>query len=352
MRLTQLIFGEAAFTAQSTQGFAAVYDHQRTADLAPRAALLLTVLIAGLFTLLPWESISGQGFPDRDAYLATIHNLVTSGRRNFEFDESDLLSLVLNEYAWREILTLVAISSEDPDQGFTVLSFIATAILAFFVIRKAGAGYGVLFMFAPLTIDLVFSQTRSALALGLFVTAVPIRSTVARHMLFAVAALTHTFALVLWILYFCNQLLRTAIREWPRGRFVIALLAGVVVSVVWVYLSQEIFTALGDRRALEDASQSTSLKFALWWIVLLVALVIFARTDGSRAEYQYAMLGTVLLSIFVFTTAFGGNAMRFLALSLPLICVTIRSFEQPLVRVASIAGVVGFNVVHVSYWIL
>ena len=329
---------------------APTFERQDTPRVRPVIALLVALGISAVFVLAPWESVSRQGFPDRGNYLATINILVADGRHNFEYREQDVLSIVVNEYVWREVLTFIGNFVTEPENGISAISFLAFFIVESLIVLRAGVIYGFMFMSAPLTVDLFWSQTRSGLALALFMLAIALRRPWGRYALFVVAGLTHTFAAVLWLVYEWNKGIEVVCRAGLRTK-VLALILGCAISVLWVYYAADIFSVIGDRRAHDAGADTTSVRFGLWWMLCLSALVLFAHHRPRSVNGQYVLLAIALLSTFVFTILFGGYAMRFLALSVPFVCIAIRSVRERATRFGIAGGVVGFNVIHSLYWV-
>lgn len=314
-------------------------------------AALAALILSAIFVYLPWEGLSGEGFPDRDNNLDSIDVMLRNGAQLFDLEGVDLLAVALNEYLWREILLLVGQFSYDTSAGFTVVSLVAATLVAFHVVRRAGMSYAVPFLFAPLVVDLFLSQTRSALALGIFMCAVAIRRFAwLRTLLFVVAFMVHSFAAVLSAIYVANSFLMSQSRVPSRVKLLGTLFIGLCISAIWAFLASYIFSLVGDRRADQDEILPVSLTFALWWVAISSMLVLFARVNGRSGEGHFVMLAVTLQSMFVFTTMFGAGGLRFLSLSLPLVFIAISTIREPVLRSATIAGTIAFNLFHTLLW--
>lgn len=316
------------------------------------AALILAAAFAVAFTLTPWNEISGQGFPDRDNYVATISVLMEEGATPFEFRDADMFALLLNEYLWREILIVIGNAASDPVQGLLIVSLIAVTIIITFVLRRAGVAYALLFLLAPLMVDLFISQTRSALALAIFAVSLAARRPLVRYGLIAAATMVHSIGAVLFAVYQCNEFVLSRPGISSRVKLTAAALLGMAVSAVWVFLSTTIFSAIGDRRADHEAMQPVSLSFAVFWILMIAFVIMFARLRSQGRVDACAMLAVTLLTTFVFGTIFGIGSLRFLALALPFALIAVRSTREIVLRTATLAGIAVFNLIHASYWVL
>ena len=316
----------------------------------PFISVVLAVALAACFVWVPWENVSGGGFPDRDNYIAAIDALLRTGARLFDFSDADVLSVLMNEYLWREVLLFIGGYFAEPLNGLLLISFFAAALTAFHVIRRAGVVYAMVFLLSPLSIDLFMSQTRSALAVGIFLSALAVRSAPLRYALFVAAFLFHSFAAILFAAYLFNEFLLARAAMGTRLKFSAVLLAALFASVIWAFLAQYVLGLIGDRRALQEAILPTSVAFALWWILLTFMLVAFARINSREGNAQYVMLAIFLQAMFVFSTLMGAGGLRFLSLSLPMVFIAIRSIRAPILRLAAMAGTIGFNLVGFSYW--
>ena len=58
----------------------------------------------------------------------------------------------------------------------------------------------------------------------------------------------------------------------------------------------------------------------------------------------------ILLAMFITGTFLGVGALRFLSLSLPFVLISVRSIHDPLIRLASLSGIVLFNFIHLTNW--
>jgi hypothetical protein len=311
---------------------------------------ILAAALAACYVCVPWHLLAGQGFADRANYLADIDALASSGEQPLDFSGGDVLALWLNEYLWRQLLVIIGTYFQDPGDGLLVLSWVATLLVTSQIIRKAGVGYAVVFLCAPLSIDLFMSQTRSALAVSLFMWGLSIRRLLPKHLLFVLAFLIHSFGAVLFLMYCANALVLARDNIGLRGKLFFALLLGAIGAAVWSFLAQDIFTAIGDRRAEQEAILSASFAFAGWWALLTCALVSSARIIPGDPTAQFIMTAVCLQSMFIFTTLFGAGGVRFLSLSLPFVFVAIRSMQDSVLRASAVVGTIAFNVFHAYLW--
>jgi hypothetical protein len=316
-----------------------------------RVALLGAALLSACIVYFPWQESLGLSFPDRDSYLQSITNVVDSGGGLFQFESASVLALVLTEFLWGQILIFIGTYFQDPSTGLSVISLIAATLTAYPVIRKAGPGYAALMLFSPLAIDLFLSQIRSALALGIFLSALGARHRIVRGVLFAIAFFVHSFAAVLFAMYQFNELVLRRRSLSTRVKVCAALCFGLAASAVWAFLASLLLDVLGDRRAFYQVMQPATLAYALWWVLASIALLLFVRLKRQDGDGQFVMLAVILQALFVFSTLFGAAGLRFLSLSLPFFVVAVRTIRAPVLRVALLTGTVAFNCINVLYWL-
>lgn len=310
---------------------------------------VIAALLAAGFVLIPWDELSANGFPDRQNYLAVVANFVARGMRSFDTSGASLLALLANEYLWREILVFIGNTFERPVNGLTLVSYVAVTLVTYRVTRVAGLGYGLVFLLCPLTIDLFISQSRSALALAVFMAVMPLEQRLPRYAGFVVAFLIHTVAVIFVAARSAADVLVASRLFNARLRIWAAFFIGVALSFVWVFLSREIFAAIGNRRAIQGEMQPITITFALWWVLLSIVLMSFAQLR-NRIQGQYVIVAHVLLAMFITGTFLGVGALRFLSLSLPFVLITVRSISDPMIRLAALSGIVLFNIIHLTYW--
>jgi hypothetical protein len=311
----------------------------------------LSLVLSVCFIYFPWDAVSGKGFPDRDNYVDAIAALLQNGAKHFEIDVDNIPAVVLTESLWREISIFIGQNFEDPVAGLLLCSLVALAVTTFVVIQRAGVSYACIFLLAPLSIDLYMSQNRSALAMAIFLFALVVRRPVVRYSLFLVAFLVHSLVAILFLTYLFNAAVLAASKDSTRRVLTAALLLGVLAAGVYAFLAQDILSAVGDRRALQEASLPATARFALWWIVLTPVFVAFARIKTFPGNGQIVMFAVCLQAIFVFTTLFGAGALRFLSLALPFTMIAIRSIREPPIRMGAIAGTIAFNLMHTLLWV-
>jgi len=310
---------------------------------------IIAAALATAFVLIPWADLSANGFPDRQNYLAMVANFTARRLPLFDLSGGSLLALLMNEYLWQQILILVGKTFQRPVDGLTLMSGVAVTLVTYRVLRAAGLGYALVFLLCPLTIDLFISQSRSALAMSVFIAVMPLEKRAPRYAGFVVAFLIHTATVIFVAARTAADVLLTSRLFNPRLRIWAAFFLGVALSFVWVFLSREIFVLMGNRRAIQGEMQAITVTFLMWWIVLSVILMSFAQLR-NRLEGQYVIVALMLLAMFISGTLLGVGALRFLSLSLPFVLITVRSIRDPVIRLASLSGIVLFNFVHLTYW--
>ena len=315
-------------------------------------SLVLALCLSLLYVYFPWDDFSAAGFPDRESYLQGIDVLMASGARPFDFTGTDLITVLTNEFLWRQVLVILGTYFQNPLEGFLIVCVITCTLLMYHVIRRAGLGYALLTLSCPLTIDLVMSQTRSALAVACFMFALEARGRTLRYVLLFGAFFIHTFGAILFLLFHFDALVLAWRRLSSRQKIVAVMAAGLAASVTMAFLSEIILLAVGDRRAAQMALLPSTITFAIWWLILTAMFAAFARLRTQPARGHFVLTAVFMQSVFVFSTFLATGALRFLSLALPASSIAIQTFPSRSMRIGAAAGTLVFNIVYFAfYWL-
>jgi hypothetical protein len=315
--------------------------------------VLLALLSLGLsvnFTSFPWELISGNGFPDRENTLLTISSLAGSDTGPLEMGFPSIFYIFFSEWLWQALLLFTVIFFDDPINGILLISFVSVFMITFILAKHTSFLYAIVLFLSPTAIDLFISQSRSALALALFMTALICRKFYWRYLLLALAFFIHNLVWILFSVFLVSRFLLNLKFLTRQNKLWAAFFLGLAISVALKVFLMDILVLLGDRRAFQDASEGTSIAFVFWWMVLSLMIVSLSRLGRTRINDHYIILGIVLLALFVFSGLLGRGEIRYLALSLPFVLIAVYSFRESLFRTFAIGGVVTFNIIHFGFW--
>ena len=332
----------------------AAASHAPRAVLPHEAALPLNWLASALFALfvafMPWEAIRGDAFADLANYARRMEQISDYGTGYFEWTDS-LVGWLSFEYFWFRLLALAAAAEIEPAAFMRAVTLVAAFLTHRFLAARVGPLVAFVVLANPITIDLLSSQTRSAFAFALFLTAadwlVARRHLHWRYAAFAALPFIHTAAIAFVAFY--TYAIALAAQRWLAPALKAALtllLAGAFVAAVVVVLPG-LAEAAGDRRG-ALAYETKTLTYLLFWFLAAGALAVsYDRTATARWEYVFALLVCTAAPLI---EALGRPGFRFVALSLPVIWIGL-GFTRGWVRWASMAASVAYGVLLYGYWI-
>jgi hypothetical protein len=310
-----------------------------------------SLLYAGLLTVLPWESIRGDEFADIQNYTSRIETIQEYGSDYFSW-EWTFVGLLKVEFLWFQIISLAANNNLEAVLFLKSITAICAFINHNYLKKTLGAWWSLAILINPITIDLLSSQVRSALAFSLFLVLIKGQyekksKKLEAALLFALPFI-HTAMIYVLAVYllsttlsklkkFTNELKATA-------SIVIAVCGAVAISVAIPSLAE----AVGDRRGFSQFAVKSVTYLAFWILWGLLLSLNRSNISHSRWEYHFAIvicLSGALMDIL------GMPGFRFIALAIPIIFSTIplaaKDAKTILFTATPIYGVLLF-----AYWIL
>ncbi|WP_163131687.1 hypothetical protein [Agarivorans sp. Alg241-V36] len=280
-------------------------------------AFLFTVLVF----LVPWVELRGAGLADLANYIYRFNELKVYGSEFINPDNS-LIGYFTSEAAWAYLLLLLSKTGIEAKTAMFAISFFCFLCISSFVFVRVNKLYAALLLVNPLLIDLVMAQQRSALALSLFLLAIPRANQHLKAMLFVMGVFTHAVFLFMSALYYLSKLLSQREREESSNQFY-TLAVIVVVAAVFIFGKDVLLALLGDRRA-GVSGKSVSFLYAAFWIVALFYVAAFHK----EVPYYHTYMCLFFLTLFLFATLSGQYSSRYIALGYPFFIVTMGSFER------------------------
>ena len=277
---------------------------------------LLIILYSYIFVyLLPWEDI--KIFSDIENYLSRILYLSRGGEeRTFSG-----LSILSGEGLWKFILLNIAHSGYDYKEFLYFISFISLSIYAFFTIKRVNIILILVFFLNPMFIDLIMGQIRIALAFSLLLIAYEMKSKkIALALLFS-AIFIHTAALLIIGIYFI--LFRMSLLFRTRKYFLYSIIFALIVSLFLKYGIDILLVGLDDKRVnYSSVIKASSISYSLFWFLITLILVLKAKFGNEKNNIIIAF-SIVMMSIFFFSSLIGSYGQRYVAISIPLIVISI-----------------------------
>ena len=282
---------------------------------------LVACLFAAAILAIPWESIQGYPFVDRKVYLSYfLYEVNVLDYVKFYGIMDYLKNEVLWHWAMRFAMHDLGLS---PQTVLSSISFLCLSVSAYFLLSTLRP-LSLLLLINPLLIDLAFSQLRLALAFSLLLLSYMSRRNLVLALAFAICAFIHT-AIFLFA-GICIGL--WAIKKWLIDKGVsrtwilfACFLLGVCGSIAIGPAAERILASIGDRRAQTYTIDFASgWKYILFWFGLLAICALQRDRFYRNAINAYSI---VVLSLVSSTLLTGGYTSRILAVSLPMLIVTM-----------------------------
>lgn len=306
---------------------------------------IFAVLYALLLTyIVPWSVVTGREFADIFSYVSRIAYLAEGGK---EFPHVGIAWL-LDEPLWRLILRAIGYLFDDHRLALYIISFIAMLFTASFLFKRVHYYIGMILMFNPMVIDLFLGQMRSALAFSILLLAYDATSKKQAIILIIFAILIHSsmplFIAIYFLLYKLNQHVES------KKFYLISLFTALFFALFMQYGLELVLTFLGDRHAgAEEPSRGSSLAYSIVWFMIGVIIATFA-TFSNEKERVLAAYAITMLGFFFFASIFNIYAQRFVALSMPLIIISV-SYLPKHFRQGTYAIFFAYNLLMFKYWI-
>lgn len=306
---------------------------------------IISALYAFVFVyLIPWTNIIGYEFIDILNYLARIVYLYEGGT---EANHTGI-KWVLDEPLWKYIIILLGYTFTDYRMALYLVSFIIIVGYGSFLFRRVEYYIGMILLLNPMSIDLFMAQIRSALAFSVLLIAYDLSSKRWAWVLVVVASLIHAsmplFVAIYFILYWLNQQVES------KKYYLIAIFSALFIAFFMKYGLNIILTLLGDRHAgYEDVIAGGSIAYSIVWFMMAVVIATFATFENEK-ERVLAGYAITMMSFFFFASLFGLFAQRYVALSMPLIIISVgylpKHFKQ-----GTYVAFFAYNLLMFSYWL-
>jgi hypothetical protein len=304
-----------------------------------------SVVFATLIALAPWEALRGAPFPDVENYLLRIAALARQANQE-QASVSSVTQALSGEYLWFVILGVIAKSGLEPRHGLALISWIAALCYHQYVTKYADIVLASLLLLNPIAVDLLASQVRSALAMGLLL--VIVAPGVGRRFrwLLLLLPFIHTSMAGVLALYGGCQLVSSS----ERMRSVISLpvfaMLSSILALAVAGALPSLLELLGDRRADLDVA-TKSIPYLVFWFVLALILVSGSlKVPAARWEVYFA---TAILIVSVVLEANGVVAFRLIALSLPVVFAAVALSYRSARRLA-LTALILYQPILVWYW--
>jgi hypothetical protein len=279
---------------------------------------IISFLYAVLLTyVIPWTTIYHGDFADITNYINRIEYLKRGGTEAVHIG----LSWLINEPIWKYIIIQIGYIFDDYRFALYLLSIFITFLYSIFLFKRVDYYIGMIFLFNPMFISLVMAQIRSALAFSLLLLAYDLRSKKWTILIAIVASLIHTSMPIFILIYLLLEKLNKMVAS--KKYYLITIFTAFFIAIFMRYGIDILLTLIGDRRAGYDAViKGASLSYSIVWFAIGLIIATFATFENEK-ERIIAGYAITMTSFFFFSSLMGNFAQRYVALTMPLIIISI-----------------------------
>ncbi|QJR00869.1 hypothetical protein HH800_00855 [Sphingobium yanoikuyae] len=306
--------------------------------VAKIGALLAALCFALILWAIDWEAVKGAPFSDLQNYLEGFYY----GR--YRYDQAgSLVEWFTQEYLWRGLVYELGFYF-DFTGIFSAIALIVLTISCVFVAHKTRSPIYLLLLVSPLTIELAFSQSRSAFGMALIWLALMSDRKVIKYALLILAPLIHTAMLIYAV---------ALLIPWDSGFIrkragIIAALLIIGSAIALGTLRDDFLDNVGDRRAYLEIVRSG----VLFTAMLASYGLPFAFYPRLILQDRAALLAVLSATISLAANLSGGAGNRFVALALPAIIVGISRLPNTAVRRTAFVYVLASSMAYlVLFWV-
>jgi hypothetical protein len=309
-----------------------------------------SILFAVIIILVPWEDIRGAAYPDLQNYSYRIDQIQMYGEKSIVFDDS-IIGWLSVEIIWIKILQYSINLGISAEQFFKIISAVSAFSFHRFLKTYLGWALSGIFLLNPITIDLLLSQIRIALAFSIFLIFLDKNAgklvTIARYIALIIVSFIHT-AMAIFVISYLQSSIITKIEKYKhRIKILLTLIFVCVVFFIFFSQTNQFLGSIDDRRA-DIISETKSFQYIVFWLVWCGLLISSASNENaSRWEYHFAIAICLLGSLLNIA---GYPGFRFIASGTPIIFATFTLFSHNAKRLMSLVIPVYWLALF-SYWV-
>jgi len=279
---------------------------------------LLSLLYAILITyVVPWTTIYHGDFLDIGNYLTRIEYLHRGGTEAIHRG----ISWLFTEPLWKYIIIAIGFIFDDYRLALYLISILIVFLYGIFLFKRVDYYIGMILLFNPIFINLVMAQIRSALAFAILLLAYDLSSKTWSKVLAVAAFLIHASMPLFILIYFLLSKLNQKVA--PKKFYLITILTALMFALFMRFGIDILLNIIGDRHAgYSDVIAGASLSYSIIWFAIGIMIAIFATFENEK-ERIIAGYAITMTSFFFFSSLLGNFAQRYVALTMPLIIISI-----------------------------
>lgn len=300
-----------------------ISEPSRLPKLNAKSAALFSVLFSFFYVyIIPWDQF--HFFPDIQNYLARAALLLDPNHVEVTWSKRSSLT---QELLWKKYLSAIAPFLNHHPWTIRLSSLAGLIIFTRLIVRKSNIAFLLLLFFNPIFIDLILSQLRTAIAFPLVMLTFYVKPIWLKLILALLAVSLHTASIIIIIIYITLGFISRSVPRRFRGITAVALAASSAVALE--QFLEPTLEALGDSRLSGAlANSSSSILFASFWLALALLIVASHMGPSKKQPTTLDLLTITMGSLFFFCSMLGVYGVRFVALCIPLLCVSIARMTQ------------------------
>jgi hypothetical protein len=231
------------------------------------------------------------------------------------------ISWLFTEPIWKYIIIAIGFAFDDYRLALYIISIIIVFLYSIFLFKRVEYYIGMIFLFNPMFIDLVMAQIRSAFAFALLLLAYDLSSKRWATVVAIISFLIHASMPLFIVIYFLLSKLNKAVT--PKKYYLFTIFTALLFAIFMRYGIDILLTLIGDRHAgYKDVIAGASLSYSIIWFTIGIIVAIFA-TFKNEKERIIAGYAITMTSFFFFSSIMGNFAQRYVALTIPLIIISV-----------------------------
>ncbi len=271
-------------------------------------ALVVSLIYASVLVLMPWEVIRGEPFFDLQVY-----------KDSFDFgtydylDQLEGLPYLFSEPLWRFIIATLTDYTGHISTTLSIVSFFVSAIYVYVTLRINK--YLAFFLLAPLLVNLLVSQVRSAVAGALFLLSLYYANTFVAIFLFIFSFFIHSASLLVFGLFIVSVLLNKFSVRYPNIVKLLAITISIVIPLVFALTYINILDYIGDRRVATEIIRPSGvfiLSFSIYYLLMFLNI-------SEIIKSKLMVYSLIVSGMFVVLAIYEINMTRLLALVFPVL---------------------------------
>lgn len=291
--------------------------------------LFYSILISCLIPLIPWNDIRSIPYYDRRVYINYIDN-VPNKIHWFDFD--GLMTKISFEWLWHKILQFCTeVIGLDAITILYIISFLILFSATLFVCYRRNNYWSAIFIFNPVFVDFIVSQSRLAFTMAIIFLAYFLRSrkNILYIPLLIITPFIHTSS-VLFIFMIGTALYLEESKFLEKhlqnfSKTTIAIIVGLLVGIVTGPLMSIILGSVGDRRAEYD-DMSSPITHIAFYLILVPYFLMKGYFEKSQKDFTFYVT-IMMLMIVLLNTVFSGYPSRFIAATFPFFICAFLSLK-------------------------